>query len=83
MDEHRVTVRVTRGKPRLSTEFLSGDEPLIEAAMDAVFKAFKLKHINEEPVEWSLKMVAMYVDELEKRNLVVTVYDPRTRKENT
>ncbi len=75
-----VLVRVSRGKPRLATEHFSEDTSRVHAAMDEVFKMFKLQRINEEPVEWSEKMVSVYEHELIKKRFEVVVRDPRRRK---
>ena len=72
-----VTVRITKGKPKCSTEHSSDDTHLVTSAMDFVFSAFKVSSINESPVEWSTKMVVMYVKALEKRGLTVHLRDPR------
>lgn len=76
-------VRVTRGKPRLSTEYLAEDEKLVSFALWEIFKMFKLQPINAEPIEWSEKMVSIYEHELGKRGFEVTVRDPRRDKRKT
>lgn len=74
-----VVVRISKGKPRLSTEHLAEDTAKVHAAMDAVFKQFNLQAENKDPLEWNLKMVEMYVKELKKRGLGVVLKDPRTK----
>jgi hypothetical protein len=72
-----VTVCVSKGKPRLSTHHLAEDAGCVYDAMAAVFREFRLSFINQEPVEWTTKMVAMYVKELKARGFEVEVRDPR------